>query len=87
MCRARTQVLAAYKKSHVWFKKCFDEPTTPDLVTFNASFGVQFGIFTCVAVCGGGSMVLAGAHPTVGWAAGASTSCFRHRARRLPTKV
>lgn len=36
-----------YQKSHVWFKKCFDEPAQPDYVTFNASFGVTFGMFTC----------------------------------------
>lgn len=40
-------VLAVYRKSHVWYTKCFDEPATPDLVTFNASFGVEFGLFTC----------------------------------------
>lgn len=41
------ELLAVYRKSHVWFKKCFNEPSTPDLVTFNASFGVEFGMFTC----------------------------------------
>lgn len=42
-------MLAKYRKSHVFFKHCFDEPATPDLVTFDTSFGVTFGIFTCVA--------------------------------------
>lgn len=41
------RVLAKYRKSHVFFTKCFDQPATPDLVTFNASFGVEFGLFTC----------------------------------------
>ena len=42
------QLRARYRKSHVWFKSCFDEPATPDLVTFTTSFGVKVGIFTYV---------------------------------------
>jgi predicted amidohydrolase len=39
-------VVAKYRKSHVWFKKIFDEPETPDLVTVQL-FNQTFGLFMC----------------------------------------
>jgi len=41
------ELVARYYKSHVFIHKCFDQPTVPDVVYFNASFGVSFGLFVC----------------------------------------
>ncbi|KNC56471.1 uncharacterized protein AMSG_02439 [Thecamonas trahens ATCC 50062] len=32
-------LVAKYRKSHVWFRKAYDEPVVPDLVSFNATWG------------------------------------------------
>jgi len=41
------EIVANYAKTHVWYILTFNAPKVPDIVTYNASFGVQFGIFTC----------------------------------------
>lgn len=40
-------VAAVYRKTHVFFHGCFDEPSHTEVVFFLSSFGVHFGIFTC----------------------------------------
>ena len=40
-------LVARYRKSHPFFGGIFTKPSTPDFVSFNTSFGVSFGIFTC----------------------------------------
>eukprot|EP01102_Stenamoeba_stenopodia_P018912 TRINITY_DN7015_c0_g1_i2.p1 TRINITY_DN7015_c0_g1~~TRINITY_DN7015_c0_g1_i2.p1 ORF type:complete len:533 (-),score=101.56 TRINITY_DN7015_c0_g1_i2:198-1796(-) len=41
-------LIAAYRKSHLFGGGAvFDQPTTPDVVSFNTTFGVQFGMFIC----------------------------------------
>ena len=39
-------LLAKYHKLNPWFTKTFDEPDK-EVVTFETSFGVTFGLFTC----------------------------------------
>lgn len=75
-----------YRKSHVWYTKCFDEPATPDLVTFNASFGVEFGLFTCVGVPCRWYAYLRPHHASTVPAA-ATTSCSPPQARRSKSKA
>lgn len=41
--------VAKYHKSHEWpgLKPPYDQPAQPSQVTYNSTFGVEFGIFTC----------------------------------------
>jgi len=43
-------LLAIYHKSHPFYINCFNTPHPYDVVTFNASFGVEFGIFICLDI-------------------------------------
>jgi predicted amidohydrolase len=43
------ELKAKYHKSHEWPKlmPAYNQPKTPDYVTYTSTFGVTFGIFTC----------------------------------------
>ena len=41
------RLLAKYHKQHLYHEKQFDTPAKCKFVTFVASFGVRFGVFTC----------------------------------------
>lgn len=43
------ELKAKYHKSHEWpgLMPAYNEPITPDYVTYTSTFGVTFGIFTC----------------------------------------
>ena len=41
------QLLAKYHKSHLFFEPQFDQPSVPDVVFFDSSFGIRFGMLIC----------------------------------------
>ena len=43
------KLIAKYRKMHIFSlcKGCFDTPASVDVVTFQTSFGVEFGLFIC----------------------------------------
>jgi len=41
------ELLAKYHKSHLFGEVQFDQPPTPDVVYFDTSFGVRFGMLIC----------------------------------------
>jgi len=41
------QLIAKYHKSHLYLEPQFDVPKVPEIVTFNTSFGVEFGLLIC----------------------------------------
>lgn len=46
----RGVLIAVYHKSHPYHIFCFDKPDPFDVVTFNTSFGVTFGVFVCLDI-------------------------------------
>lgn len=43
-------LLAIYHKSHPFYVNCFDTPHPYDVITYNTSLGVEFGIFVCLDI-------------------------------------
>jgi hypothetical protein len=41
------QLVARYRKTHLYFEPWYDVPPTPDVVSFTSSFGVKFGVLIC----------------------------------------
>ena len=44
-------LLAKYHKMHPFFTRTFDRPQEREVVTFETSFGVRFGLFICKDLC------------------------------------